>query len=214
VTPSIPDRRRIVESTSVLITALGKFLFMDVLQWRLPFILCTVAAWSAYVYWRWKSNPTILRYWGFRTDNFGTVLRQLLPLGLIAVATFLTIGYFRDTLNITWHIIPILLTYPIWGAIQQFLCVGLVAGNMQDMTRPLNRNVIVLITAIFFSLLHYPNVWLMAGTFVLALVYSAFYLRERSLYALGLFHGWLGALFYYAIVGRDPFMEVFGPMLK
>lgn len=187
---------------------------MDVLQWRLPFILCTVVAWSAYVYWRWKSNPTILRYWGFRTDNLGTVLRQLVPLGLLAVATFLTIGYFRDTLNITWHIIPILLTYPIWGTIQQFLCVGLVAGNMQDMSRPSNRNVIVLITAIFFSLLHYPNVWLMAGTFVLALVYSAFYLRERNLYALGLFHGWLGALFYYGVVGRDPFMEVFGHMLK
>lgn len=155
-----------------------------------------------------------MRYWGFRTDNLGTVLRQLVPLGLLAVATFLTIGYFRDTLNITWHIIPILLTYPIWGTIQQFLCVGLVAGNMQDMSRPSNRNVIVLITAIFFSLLHYPNVWLMAGTFVLALVYSAFYLRERNLYALGLFHGWLGALFYYGVVGRDPFMEVFGHMLK
>lgn len=187
---------------------------MDVLEWRLPFILCTVVAWSTYVYIRWKSVPIILRYWGFRTDNLGIVLRQLLPLGLTAVVTFLIIGYVRDTLNITWHIIPILITYPIWGTIQQFLCVGLVAGNMQNMDRPLNRNLIVLITATFFSLLHYPNIWLMTGTFVLALIYSAYYLRERNLYALGLFHGWLGALFYYAVVGRDPFMEVWGPVLK
>ena len=54
----------------------------------------------------------------------------------------------------------------------------------------------------------------MIGTFVLALLYSAVYLRERNLYALGLFHGWLGALFYYTVVGRDPFMEVFRQFAK
>ncbi len=29
------------------------------------------------------------------------------------------------------------------------------------------------------------------------------------MYALGLFHGWLGALFYYTIVNQDPFADVF-----
>jgi membrane protease YdiL (CAAX protease family) len=70
------------------------------------------------------------------------------------------------------------------------------------------------ITAILFSLLHYPNLWLMVGTFVLALLYTIVYLRERNLYALGMFHGWLGALFYYTVVERDPFMEVFGQIAK
>ena len=49
----------------------------------------------------------------------------------------------------------------------------------------------------------------MIGTFILALLYTTVYLRERNLFALGLFHGWLGALFYYTVVGRDPYMEVF-----
>ena len=54
----------------------------------------------------------------------------------------------------------------------------------------------------------------MMGTFILALLYTIVYLRERNLFALGLFHGWLGALFYYTVVGRDPFMEVFGQIAK
>jgi len=156
----------------------------------------------------------MLAYWGFRNDNFKNVLRLLFPFALIAIVTCVITGYVRGTLNPTWHIIPILIVYPIWGTIQQFLCVGLVAGNLQDMDNPLKKYWIVLITAVLFSVLHYPNLWLMAGTFILALLYTIIYLRERNLYALGLFHGWLGALFYYTVVGRDPFMEVFGQISK
>jgi uncharacterized protein len=52
----------------------------------------------------------------------------------------------------------------------------------------------------------------MLGTFILALLYGYIYLRSRNLYVLGLFHGWLGALFFYTVVGRDPFAEVFGKL--
>lgn len=182
---------------------------MDLLQWRLPFILFTLLAWSTYVLLRKQSQPSIVNYWGFRYNNLLSVLRRLAPLAALAVVSFLVIGYTRDTINPTWHIIPILITYPIWGTVQQFLCVGLVTGNLQDMRKPLNMNLNMLITAVLFSVIHYPDPTLMAGTFVLALVYSFVYIKQRNLYALGLFHGWLGALFYYTVVGRDPFMEVF-----
>jgi len=214
LTIPITDRRRIFELAAVVITAGGKFLFMDILQWRLPFILCTLVAWSVYAYARARSDPSMLQYWGFRNDNFKKVLRTLFPIALIAIFTCLVTGYVRGTLNLTWHIIPILIVYPIWGTIQQFLCVGLVAGNLQDMNKPLKKYWIVPITAVLFSVLHYPNLWLMMGTFILAMLYTIVYLRERNLYALGLFHGWLGALFYYTVVGRDPFMEVFGQTAK
>ena len=210
----ITERRRIFELAAVAITAGGKFIFMDFLEWRLPFILCTLAAWSVYALARSMSNPTMLQYWGFRKDNFVKVLRILSPFALIALIACIVAGYVRGTFNLTWHTIPILIVYPIWGTIQQFLCVGLVAGNFQNMNQPLRPHWIVLITAVLFSVLHYPNLWLMTGTFILALLYTTVYLRERNLYALGLFHGWLGALFYYTVVGRDPFMEVFGQIAK
>jgi hypothetical protein len=48
----------------------------------------------------------------------------------------------------------------------------------------------------------------MIGTFFLAMFYGFIYSREKNIYALGLFHGWLGGLFYYTVVGRDPFLEM------
>ena len=214
MTVRITDKRRIFELAAVATTAGGKFLFMDFLEWRLPFILCTLVAWTVYAVVRSMSHSTMLRHWGFRKDNFKKVLRILFPFALIAIVTCIVTGYVSGTLNLTWHIFPILILYPIWGTIQQFLCVGLVAGNLQDMNKPLKKYWIVLITAVLFSVLHYPNLWLMIGTFILALLYTTVYLRERNLYALGLFHGWLGALFYYTVVGRDPFMEVFRQFAK
>jgi uncharacterized protein len=73
----------------------------------------------------------------------------------------------------------------------------------------LSEWIIILITAILFGLLHYPFYWLILGTFVLALLYGWIYLKARNVYVMGLFHGWLGALFFYTVVGRDVFAEVF-----
>jgi uncharacterized protein len=214
VIPLISDKRRVFESIAVLLTAFGKFLFMDILQWRLPFILVTLTAWSAYAYMRQKSKPAIAKYWGFRTDNFLRVLRRLAPFAMVAIAACVFVGHVRSTLNITWHIIPLLFIYPLWGTTQQYLCVCLVAGNLNDMTSPPKKHITIAITSGLFAFMHYPDRWLMAGTFVLALLYCLIYLRERNLFALGLFHGWLGAIFYYTVVGRDPFMETFGKLFR
>ena len=212
VLSAISDKRRLFESTAVMSTAVGKFIFMDYFQWRLPFIFCTIIGWGVYVYLRWKSCHDILRHWGFRTDNFQSIIRGLTPIALCAFLLCIVVGYIRGTLNLTWHILPILVIYPIWGTVQQFLCVALVTGNLQELSRPVNKFWNILTTAFLFAALHYPDYWLMGGTFVLALLYSTIYLRERNLYVLGLFHGWLGAIFYYSVVGRDPLEEVFRRM--
>jgi membrane protease YdiL (CAAX protease family) len=89
-----------------------------------------------------------------------------------------------------------------------------VAGNLKDMQRGRFSNaVIIFLTALLFGLLHYPFYWLVLGTFILALFYGYVYLKARNVYVLGIFHGWLGALFFYTVVGRDPFQEVFGKFL-
>lgn len=130
---------------------------------------------------------------------------------MLSIIAFICIGLYQDTINITWHIIPILILYPIWGVIQQYLLIALTAGNMQHLKgQHLNNGIIIICTALFFGAIHYPYIWLIAGTFVLALFYGWIYLSERNLYVLGLFHGWLGALFYYTVVGRDPFIDIFG----
>jgi hypothetical protein len=238
--PSISDKQRKLEITAVIVTGAGKFYFMDTLGWKFPFIALAIISWIVYViyqskktpglltYWgfrqkaTWivyviyqsKKTPGLLTYWGFRRDNFKQVLKMVLPFGIVAVISCMIIGWYRDTLQITWHIIPILLLYPIWGVIQQYLVISLVAGNLKDMRGvELNNTLIIFIAALLFGWLHYPWYWLIAGTFALALFYGFIYLKARNVFVMGLFHGWLGAIFFYTVVGRDPFAEVFGKFL-
>ncbi len=206
----VSDKTRILEIFAVVLTALGKFIFMDTLNYRLQFVIFSIMGWSIYIIYRNKREKDVLRYWGFRRDNFKTTIKLMLPFVVIAIVGFVILGYFRGTLNLSWHILPLLFTYPIWGCIQQFLVIGLIAGNLSDLKRKrLNTFLILLSTAILFSIVHFPSLWLMLGTFLLALFYGYVYLKIKNIYAMGLFHGWLGGIFYYTVVNRDPFQEVF-----
>jgi membrane protease YdiL (CAAX protease family) len=206
----ISDKVRLLEICGVVLTGIGKFVFMDYLNWRLPFVIVAILIWAFYVIYRYKKDENVLKDWGFRWDNFKSVMRLMLPFAIISILSFFIIGYAQGTINLTWHIVPLLITYPIWGSVQQFLTIGLLAGNLKDLKRiRLNKTFVILVTAVFFSVVHYPSVWLMVGTFILALFYGYIYLKSKNIYVLGLFHGWLGALFYYTVVNQDPFADVF-----
>jgi hypothetical protein len=123
----------------------------------------------------------MLRYWGFRKDNFRKVFMMLLPVALVCVAAFTAYGFWQNTMIVSWHVLPILAMYPIWGTIQQFLVVGLVAGNLRDMENTqVPKPLIIFLTAVLFGLVHYPHWFLVVGTFFLALVYSWIYLKEKT----------------------------------
>ena len=207
----ISDKTRITELVAVIATAMGKFIFMDYFQnFRTAFIIVAIVGWLGYIIYRSKTKPGITKYWGFRTDSFLSVLKMVLPFGVLAVIACFVVGFYQGTIHISWTLIPILILYPIWGVIQQFLLIGLTAGNLQDMQSfRLQHYLIVFIAALLFGAIHYPFVWLMIGTFVLAIFYGWVYLRERNLYVLGIFHGWLGGIFYYTVMERDPWMELF-----
>lgn len=78
----ITNTRRQLEIAAVVLTGIGKFVFMDWLAWKLPFISIAIIAWLAYVLIRHRQVPGILKYWGFRKDNFMDVLRIVLPFGI------------------------------------------------------------------------------------------------------------------------------------
>jgi len=163
---------------------------------------------------RWKVTPEIFKHWGFRKDNFKDVLKMVIPFGLIGLVTMIITGVIQGTINITWHIIPILIVYPIWGTIQQFLLIALLAGNLNELkTFKLGKPAIILISAIIFAGIHYPFWWLIVATFILAIFYGYIYLKKRNIYVLGLFHGWLGGIFYYTVMDKDPFLDTFGKLI-
>ena len=207
------NKRRLFEITAAALTGLGKIVLIDLLEQKLLFILIACLFWIGYVIWRYRKDTDILTYWGFTKNNFRQSFLRLLPLVLISILGFFLYGYFKNTLILNWHILPILLLYPLWGVIQQYLVVGLVAGNLQDQDKfRMPKWAIVIITAILFSIVHYPSGMLILGTFLLAIVYTIEYLRDRNLWVLGIYHGWLGCFYYFFVLQRDPFVETFGSL--
>ncbi|MDW3652821.1 MAG: CPBP family intramembrane glutamic endopeptidase [Bacteroidia bacterium] len=212
-TQASSERRKWLEIVAVALTGLGKPIFMDFLDWRFFYIATACLGWAAYILYRSKSSPGILQYWGFRRDNFKEVFMLLLPYVLLASLVFVLLGHWRGSLNLSWHILPIMLIYPIWGVIQHFLILALFGGNLQEQMRyPIPKWLIVILTAFLFAIVHYPFPLLIAGTFVLALVYVLVYLKSRNLWVLGMYHGFLGAVFFYSIMERDPWLEIFGAL--
>jgi membrane protease YdiL (CAAX protease family) len=210
LTRPVSDKVRVLEIIAVVLTGIGKFIFMDYLNWRLQYVIIAILVWLIYSLYRYKKDNSVLKDWGFRLDNFKSVFKLMLPIVLVSMVSFLIVGYLQSTLNLTWHILPLLIAYPIWGTVQQFLTIGLVAGNLSTLKFiTLNKITVIVLTAVLFSLVHFPSNWLMIGTFILAICYAYVYLKSKNLYVLGLFHGWLGALFYYTVLDQDPFADVF-----
>ncbi|MFK7807051.1 MAG: CPBP family glutamic-type intramembrane protease [Saprospiraceae bacterium] len=203
------DKQRILEIAAVIITGLGKFILMDLLNLRLLYISAAILFWTGYVYYRFRQNSNVLDHWGLNTKHFKQTFRELLPIALILIVAFYLIGNYLGTNVLSWHILPILLVYPIWGIIQQFLIVGLIAGNLRDLNQvKTSIPLIIFFTAIVFAVVHFPFLFLVIATFFMALVYSYLYLHGRNLLVLGMYHGWLGAVFFYTVMGRDALAEV------
>lgn len=207
----ISEKRRLFEVLAVILTGLGKFLFMDLLELRFFYIFTAIFFWGIYIFIRSRSNPAILNYWGLNSKRFKQTFLELLPFALILSALFIIIGFKLETSVLNVRIIPILLIYPVWGIIQQFIMIGILTRNLKDSNKiKVGESWIILITAVVFAIVHYPFFLLVISTFLLALVYTKLYLNDRNLIVLGIYHGILGALFFYTLLGRDPFIEVFG----
>jgi len=187
---------------------------MDILELRFPYIATACIFWIVYIFLRKKEIPEILKYWGLTFDNFTKTFLELLPLAIILSIAFYFIGNKLGTNILNINILPILLIYPIWGIIQQFIMIGIFARNLKDSDGiKLPTAGVVLAAAILFAVVHFPFQVLVVATFLLAIVYVNLYLKGRNLLVMGIYHGWIGGLFFYTIMERDPFFEVFGTNL-
>lgn len=196
------------ELVAVVVTGGLHLFFEEVLHAKAAFIGIAFAGWTAYLAWAVRRDPGSLTDWGLT----GRGLRPTLPvagavLGLGAAA-LATAGFALGHLRVHWPMAPLLLLYPIWGVAQQFMVQSIIARNLDRIGLPAYGT--VLVTALSFGLVHWPDRFLMAATCVLALVFTPIYLRHRNVWPLGIVHGWLGVLAYYWLLGRDPWAELFG----
>jgi len=191
----------------VFLTAVASEICVSVFNARGPFIIAATAFWVGYVIVRWWRDPGALRRWGFGTENLGPASAAaggvfvLGSAGMLAWAA-LWGGGVRP---VPWgHVLPVLVLYPAWGLVQQFLLDALVARNLLRWLSPV---AVVVLTAGLFGMVHLPAWTLVSLSFAVALAWVPIYLRWRNLWPLGVCHGWLGAVTYFVILHRDPWAE-------
>src|SRR5258705_3203229 len=134
-----------------------------------------------------------LRDLGFRLDNFFQALRLLLLPMIIIAGIALLIGFLSGSRPdfFRWHterliIFQLALGFG-WGFLQQYVLQSFMNGRAQIIW---DRGAAsVLVTALIFSILHFPNPWLMVVTFVGGVVWAFVYQRQPNLFALALSHG-------------------------
>ena len=183
---------------------------MDWLHWNVFYITGIVMFWMAYILYRVKSNNTTLIQWGFKKEYFKQSMLYLAPLIIISGVVSLLYNNSNGGLSFSWNIIPVLLLYPFWGLVQQFMMLGIIAQNLSSINEgKMNRYIVIFLVSLLFSLVHYPNPFLMIFTFFLEVVFITIYLKWRNLWAIGIAHGWIASFVLYFILERNLWSELF-----
>jgi len=198
-------RGRGFELAAAAVTAAGKFVLADWLELDLPYTVGAIAFWVAYVVLKHKANHTILKRWGFRSEG----LRESAILCGIAFALgggfSVVYGFIDGGAIVNWNLALIMLLYPAWGLIQQFLLVALLADNVMALRGDRSHEfVVVMFSALLFSAIHFPETPLMIATFFLGATTTLIFFRTRNLWMIGVLHGWFASLFYFLVMGHDP----------
>lgn len=175
------------------------------------FIVGACLFWIGFVFLRWRADRNVLRRWGFRFDNLQEASRIPLAFFTLCAVGFGIVGLVNETFAVPPHLALLLLLYPLWGIVQQFLVLGIVVGNLENVPQLAERRpLLVVLGAAVFGAVHAPEWLLVGGTTTLALLYVPLFLSHRNVLPLGVVHGWVGSLFYLWILGVDPWVESFG----
>ncbi len=175
------------------------------------FIGLASLSWVGYIFCRGQQDSTLWVRWGFHVENLRAAFFWPTMIFVIGVVLMACYGMANGRMFWPEHIFVLLLLYPLWGILQQFLVQALGVANLITLFPKQGWIVALPVGVVLFSLVHYPDGWLLMGaTGIMACVFIPCYLRDRNLWPLGLYHGWLGTFFYLWVLGRDPWLEIFG----
>ena len=204
------SRRTRWEMAAVLATGALHPLFFHVLHLEGVFIALVLGCWLTYLAARVRAHPPILAQWGFSTAHLERSFAATAVVAACVIGVLAWLASRSGSLPVHWHMLPLLLLYPLWGLFQQLMVQGILVRPLALGVAPvLSRGTAVGVAAVLFGAVHLPDTPLAAATAVMGLVFTPLYLRWGNLWPLGLFHGWLGVAFYFWYLGRDPWSEVF-----
>lgn len=210
LSPTPKHTPRWQEVVAVVATGVFHIVFQS-LDLKGLFIALASISWIGYVVWRVRQDPSIWVKWGFHTKNLSAAFFWPTMIFLIGVSLMAWYGLVNGRVLWKGHIFVLLLLYPLWGILQQFLVQALGVANLMALFPKQGWLVAMPVGVILFSLAHFPDgLLLTVATGVMAALFIPCYLRDRNLWPLGLYQGWLGTFFYLWVLGRDPWVDVFG----
>jgi hypothetical protein len=194
-------KRAMLEVAAVVATGLLHLVFENLLHLKSVFIAAAFIGWGAYLLRSAWREPARWRAWGFRRDTLSGAALWAGAVGVPAAAAMIVYGLRAGHLPPPPSFWLILALYPVWGLLQQFLLNSLLASNLRTL---LPAGAVVPLAAALFAIAHAPDPTLMALTFLAGCLWVPLFLRHPNLWVFGTWHGILGALAYYAVLGRDP----------
>lgn len=199
--------RAVAEMGAVVLTGVGHLAASEAGVSNL-YVPVVIVGWGGYLGVRAATEPGILAELGLTGENLGRAARDVGLLSAGAVVAMGAYGAANGSLRVDPSFVPLLLLYPAWGLTQQLLVQGFV-------TRPLDAAglpalAVVPMSAAAFGTVHVPNWPLTAATTALGGAFAGLYLRDGTVWPLGVAHGALGTLFYVWVLDRDPWAEITG----
>ena len=125
--------------------------------------------WLGYIRWRVRGDARLWVQWGFHGKNLWPTFAW--PTGIFVVGVSAMAWYGLVNGRVLWqgHLVLLLLLYPLWGILQQFLVQALGVANLMTLFPRQGVKVALPVGVLLFSLVHYPDGWLlMLGAGVMA----------------------------------------------
>jgi membrane protease YdiL (CAAX protease family) len=210
-------RRPLIELVLVILTGIGHVALevatsglkgaADTLNRPQHIYNLTVALlWGGYLVWRLLRTPGLAYEWGFRRQGLGQALGACLRFGVIATIPLVAYAAWQGRLPLPATFWLVVALYPLWGLAQQFALQSLLTRNLRQVVPRFCFR--ILAAAAIFSAAHFPNYELMGLTLVAGVAFTWLYEKYGNLWAVGITHGFLGALAYYAVLGQNPGAEI------
>ncbi len=138
------------------------------------------------------------------------ILNGLITFVLLSGIVFAGRKNFSDALS-NKNFIKLILVYPIWAFVQQFLVLSITFNIAKDL---LGILIAIPFTGLVFSSLHWGVKYLGAACFVAGCAWAAVFVYAPNLIPIAVSQGILASAYYYFVTRQDKWVMVVAPLYR